>query len=167
MTDPLAAYRSGSTEPWTVDILCAIVRAKQPKVLLEAGTYKGLTTAKLAEAMPSDAVLWTVDSGEAGGKPEFTDPRVKYVLSDIMAFLRDTKLAFDFAFVDDNHTYNHVWHEMVLLRQRMRPHGVICMHDVYGPDWRLGLGEICRQFEGISLKLPLLGPLGGLGIIQL
>jgi predicted O-methyltransferase YrrM len=147
--------------------MCAIVRAMKPKTLLETGTYRGLTTTKLAQAMPKDATLWTVDSGDAGGNPEFGTQNIHYVKSDIMAFLRDTKLTFDFAFVDDDHSYDHVWHEIELLRPLMAPHGVICMHDVYAPGWRLALGEVCHAFGGINLKLPLLGPLGGLGIIQL
>jgi predicted O-methyltransferase YrrM len=166
MTDlELEKYRSGSTEPWTVDVLCAFVRATKPKVLLETGTYKGLTTLALAGVMPTDAILHTVDNEDAGAHPTFSDERIKYVKSDIMEWLKDYKgPGFNFAFVDDDHKPAHVTAVLNLLISRMAPNGLITGHDVIG---HFNLAPVYMAFGGTALKLPLLHCAGGLGVIQL
>jgi hypothetical protein len=75
-----------------------------------------------------------------------------------------------FAWVDDDHTAQHVADELELLLQPnmpekriMAPNGIVAMHDVYGG---LGLDGVCRRYHGLPLIFPRLGPAGGIGIIQ-
>jgi hypothetical protein len=46
---------------------------------------------------------------------------------------------------------------------KMNPGGLILLHDVYGV---CDLQEVVKKFGGYSIKLPRLGPAGGLGVIQ-
>lgn len=156
----LDAYRSGSTEPWTVSVLCSLVRVTKPKRLLELGTYKGLTTRELAKAMPPDATLTTVDlKAQHGG---FDDPRVTFVEADALAYIGECPVP-DFVFVDDDHSYDHVAAEVGLLSYVMDA-GLIVLHDVVGP---FGLDRIVREHGGFIIEQPLLHVAGGLGVIEL
>ena len=44
----LGNYLSGSTEPWVVEVLAALVKASNAKTILECGGYLGCTSAWLA-----------------------------------------------------------------------------------------------------------------------
>ena len=79
--------------------------------------------------------------------------------------------SFDFVFVDDNHSVDHVAKELDLLvcptnraNAIAAPGGIVCMHDVIGS---FHLDEVCRRYHGYVLDLPRLHAGGGLGIIQL
>ena len=80
----------------------------------------------------------------------------------------------EFAWVDDDHTPEHVAEELELLCRPtlretavMAPSGIVTMHDVYGDGTMPGLAGVCASYHGSSLRFPRLGRLGGLGIIQL
>ena len=163
--DPLADYRSGSTEPWTADVLCALVQAKQPRVLLETGTYLGFTTLAIAQNLPEDVVFHTIDWTCGSPAALVNYPQVKFHRVDVMDWLRDySGPPIDFAFVDDDHTAAHVFEELKLLIPKMASDGLICGHDVIGI---FDLDKVFAHFGGISLKFPLLHAAGGLGLIQL
>jgi hypothetical protein len=67
------------------------------------------------------------------------------------------------AWVDDDHTKQHVGDEIEALLPKMSTNGLILLHDVWGV---CDLQEIVGLFGGYSLDLLRNGPAGGLGIIQ-
>lgn len=171
----LAPYRAGSTEPWTVDVLAALIRAKQPKTLLETGTYLGMTTVALAEAMPGDAAFWTVEQDANRFDhpiPALLAANVSRVQADALTFLRGWPgPKFDFVFLDDDHGAVHVAAEIDTLvdwtkspsEWLVAPRALIAVHDVLGP---FHLGAVVAARKGFILDLPLLHKAGGLGLIQ-
>jgi predicted O-methyltransferase YrrM len=175
--DPLEAYKSGSTEPWTVEVLCALIRAKMPYTLVETGTFEGKTTRRFMEAMTSyaprhGAHLWTVegdkDRAEAASAmltatmlPQGTAAQL--VHADALAFLESVSAPMlDFVFLDDDHDAAHVRRELDVVLPKMRPGGIVAMHDVVGP---FGLDRVCKSFGGIVLEFERLHIAGGLGLI--
>ena len=168
MNDPLAKYRSGSTEPWTAALICALVAAKQPEVLLETGTYLGLTTAEMIRVLPAGAVLHTIDNFDSAGViPDdvLNHPQVQFHKADAIQWITDYDGPFiDFAFVDDDHLAPHVDEELEILLPKMSDHGLICVHDVIG---HFGLSNVVRKYHGYVLDMPLMHLAGGLGLIQL
>ncbi len=163
MSDYLMEYYAGSTEPWAVSVLQAMVRLRHPVNILELGTFEGRTTRAIAEVMPDHATLWTVDIERRHGG--FGDPRIKFFEEDAITFLRDIcpEKSMNFVFVDDDHTFGHVSTEITMLRDRcMASDGLIVMHDVIGP---FGLDKIVEREGGFIIALPLLHAAGGLGVI--
>lgn len=179
MSDPLAPYRSGSAEPWTAQLLGAFIRAKKPHVLVETGTFLGLTTAVMMDAMNTYGAehaseLYTVEcdrerfEAAAAFLSQRLSPsglvRVNCVEGEALEFLRLDRLQgqVDFLFLDDDHSAEHVRAELQAAQGLMRPGGLICVHDVIGP---FGLGAVVREFGGLVLDLPRLHAAGGLGVL--
>lgn len=162
MNHILDPYMAGSTEPWTVSVIQALIELYEPKRILELGTFEGLTTEAILE-VAGDAEVWTVDIED---RRLYRGPGANFVEEDAITFLSrpETANAFDFVFVDDDHTREHVEQELGLLIGRvMRPGGLIVMHDVIGP---FNLADLVAEHGGIIIDLPLLHAAGGLGIIR-
>jgi len=166
--DPLRFYRSGSTEPWTVNIMCMIIGCTKPRILLETGTYLGLTTSRLVDNMPPEAVLHTIDTLDTGlpvSPLVLEHPQVRFHETDALQWIKDYDgPKFEFAFVDDDHSAAHVDQELEVLIPKMAPNSLICLHDVHGI---FQLHHVVTKYGGFNLKLPLLHEAGGLGMIQL
>ena len=169
--DPLAEYRSGSTEPATVNILCALVFAIKPRQLLETGTYRALTTERLHFASPEGSTLTTIEHDTKRCQDAVRKcaeyPNILFHNDDAIDFLEAyIGPRFNFVFLDDDHEAQHVAAELDLLLQRnlVAPGGIICVHDVFGP---FGLGPVVVARHGFLLDLPKLHAAGGLGVIQL
>lgn len=160
----LSEYASGSTEPWTVSVLQALIRLRRPKRLLELGTFEGRTTIAMSAVMPRDATLCTVDIEDHWIDLQI-DARTQRYTQDALDFLDSSCDGdHDFVFVDDDHTFAHVKEEVDLLMGGIvSSGGLIVLHDVIGP---FGLDEIVRERGGFIIDLPLLHAAGGLGIIE-
>jgi len=169
-------YSTGVTEPWTQQVVAAILTASNKYSVLELGTYLGHTTVWLADALKYTggkvtSVELDPERCEAA-KERLTNcvggDNWTVVQSDSLAFLREQPVgAYDFVWVDDDHTLSHVAEEMNLLLDRnhqiVAKGGIVLMHDVIGPH---ALGGICKRWHGTILDFPKLGTDGGLGVIQ-
>lgn len=177
MFDTLAAYRDGSTEPWTADLIAALVRATKPANLVETGTFRGLTTKALLDAMSTYAgehgsVIRTIDNDAdrcrraadwLGSLPFAQGVGYEILCGDALAFLRELpEGSIDFLFLDDTHEASHVHQEVVAGLRALRPRGLMVLHDVIGP---YGLDTVVKQYSGVCLDLPRLHVAGGLGLI--
>lgn len=167
----LDKYRSGSTEPWTVSILVALLNAIGAERILELGGYIGLTSEQFARHKLTSAELTVVelDSNRvAACKTRLEGFENTTVVQDDTEHFLSTYEGepFDFVFVDDDHNANHVGRELDLLKARklVRSGGLICCHDVYG---LFGIAPVVAARGGFNLDLPQLHAAGGLGIIQI
>ena len=167
-------YTSGVTEPWCQQAVAALLVATGQRTVLELGSYLGYTTAWLActlERMGGGSIVGVEHEPERANHAYdvlldldlLDDVQWTIARRDALDFLRADHATYGFAWVDDDHTAAHVNEELSLLKPRMAPGGLICMHDVSGP---LGLDEVCRAHGGYVLHFPRLGPAGGLGLIQ-
>ena len=170
--EKLAPYVAGSTEPWSASVVCAFAWSIDARDVLELGAFEGLTTVALAKALPAASITAIEHDASRSG---VTKKRVaaaglenvSVVQNDAIKFLRAcADLAgpcFDFAFVDDDHTYAHVAEELDLLKRVVRPGGLILMHDVIGD---FGLEQLVWHHKGRIIELPLLHAAGGIGVIR-
>ena len=163
----------GATEPWVSRLVGDFVVATGARTVLETGCFTGATSVYIQDALYrlGGGTYWLCDIDPQRLKA--TERRLEqhpfrlvslYFRGDVMRVLQSPDTPrFDLAFVDDEHTKPHVTKELMLLIPRMNPGGLILLHDVYGVT---DLQEVVRQFGGYSIKLPRLGPAGGLGCIQ-
>jgi len=167
----LDVYASGSTEPWAAQVVAALAWSINAGNVLELGAFEGRTTLTLAQRLDANITAVEITSERATTTrkrlAEFTaSPRIEVVEMDALKFLRrciSERRRFDFAFVDDDHTYAHVAEEVDLLKRVVRPGGLIVMHDVIGP---FGLDALVRYHGGFIVELPLLHAAGGLGLVR-
>jgi predicted O-methyltransferase YrrM len=166
-------YATGATEPWIGQILYSLIVAKQqPVTVLETGGYVGTTSAWLAsavEAVGGQLIVCEIDPDRAnkiGRRLAKAGPsdQWKVAIHDALAVINNQPDgSIDFVWVDDDHGKEHVREELEALLPKMAPNGIIAMHDVYGV---CDLAGLCRNFGGVALDFPRIGPGGGLGIIQ-
>lgn len=161
----LDAYLSGSTEPWAVSVLQALVRLKKPRRILELGTFEGRTTRALVDVAKGVEEFVTVDIEDRWEDRPMNTQTYSFIQDDAIEFLKRLEFGvFDFVFVDDDHTRAHVEEELDLLMGGVvSPGGVIVLHDVIGP---FDLGSLVTSRGGFIIELPLLHAAGGLGVIE-
>ena len=170
-------YQPGSTEPWIVELLAALLKASGQKTVLELGGYIGITSAWLALTLAQmgggDLTIAEYDP-EAPERADAVQTRLEAlnltnvtwrVMRDdavrVIRSLPDESLGL--VYVDDNHEKAHVHEELDALIPKMVPGGLITGHDVWGT---CELREVFERFGGYAIDLPRLGPAGGLGILQ-
>ena len=172
---PYADWISGSTEPWTVDILCSLIRAISPLFMLETGTFEAKTTLRMHCASGEGCKFVSLDSYEEyweDASAKCLDLEGVTILNvEAISYLSNYKgPKFNFVFLDDDHGADHVAAELDLLHNfatgegLMAPGGIICVHDVVGS---FGLGPVVVARHDFVLNLPILHRSGGLGIIQI
>jgi predicted O-methyltransferase YrrM len=138
--------------PLEILSLCAIARARQPRVVLEIGTFRGITTLLLALNTPDDAQIFTVDlpPGSAGTQYPVTEPHLvekrgsrtdlwdAYGVTDRItqiycdsATLSPRRLppGIDLVFVDGSHSYDYVRNDSRIAFEVLSPDGVVIWDD--------------------------------------
>ncbi len=149
--------------------------AKQARVVLELGGFKGLTSMAIAERMMAygggQLIICELDKDRCA---DITALFRAYPTrtKGVMARLEQTDaltciaalplLSVEVAFVDDDHTASHVEQEIKALLPKMVRGGIILLHDVVGA---FGLDTVVRRYGGTVIELPLLHAAGGLGVI--
>ena len=160
-------YEMGTTEPWTQQIVANLAGAIGAENIIETGTFEGLTTLWL---ISTGAHVTTVESDpeRAQNAREFFNSlgvgdQVRVITEDALHVLRskgdDT---YDLAFLDDDHTSDHVYAEITEAKRIVRSGGIIAVHDVIGD---FGLKGVLAAHHGISLPLGQLHSNGGLGLV--
>ena len=149
-----------ATDLETLRFLANLVAYQQPKVTVEAGTYKG-HFAVLAGRVVPQSKIHTADTSDYGWQ-EFKPPNVIFYLQDFSEMLVGLpKQSIDFAFIDSGPPFAQEWENHVRYRHYqdvmpyMAPGGLIVSHDMNSTDWH-GAGKIIKQS---SLRLT-----GGRGI---
>jgi predicted O-methyltransferase YrrM len=147
---------TGGVNPGDRRALYYLVRAVRPELLLEIGTHIGSSTVALALAAKedrSDGVggrIVTVDVRDVND--ERTKPweqfqmtvspfrmlsdlglehTVRFVASEASQYLRETENLFDLIFLDGDHDAEAVYREIPLALKRLRPDGLIVLHDYF------------------------------------
>lgn len=170
-----ADYPGGATESWVSLLVASLLKATGIPCALETGAFQGHTTVWLAQALRDmgGGILHVaeLDSARADTVTEAVTglglaPVVHTYVhqQDALTVIRKLpQQSLGLAFVDDDHTGDHVAQEIEELWPKMAPGGIITFHDVYGV---CELHRVVKHYGGYSLDLPRCGPAGGLGILQ-
>jgi len=165
-------HKSGSTEPWVSRLVGDFIVARDARVVLETGSFLGSTSVWLHDALyrrgGGDLHVCDIERERViatNTALAVLDDSVRVISHhvDILKFLESCHWTFDLAWVDDNHEKKHVQRELELLYPKMNPGGLILLHDVFGS---CDLQTVVKQWGGLAIDLPRMGPAGGLGIIQ-
>ena len=102
-------------------LLVMLTRMIRPKCLLEIGTYSGYSALCLAEGMPDDAVLHTVELNDE--QEDFTRPwlegspwadRIHLHIGDALELVPRLGVRFDLVFIDADKRHYADYYRMVL-----------------------------------------------------
>jgi len=167
---------SQGVHPEEAAILYGLVRAIQPKLVLETGTFEGYSTTQLARALYANGGgrLETVDIAEDTG---FRVPEnLRHVVTfrrgmhsremvDILAAGHDR---IDIFFHDSLHTYLNTLGELIAFSPLFNPGCVIVCHDAK-MDFKegFGVGRAIREYaEAIGLEFAVLDTTCGVAVTR-
>lgn len=143
----------------TLLALCCSIRAKN---VLELGVRHGGSNYPLLKAMEiTGGKLTSVDIADYGYRPEQKLEKYwNFVLQDSLSFLKENQNEkYDLIFIDDLHTTEHLYNELLLVDLIATKETLIILHDLMHtgrhPDYNLDIMPPGNEFEGT-------GPHGGL-----
>ena len=127
--------------------------ARDTRLALEIGSFQGVSTAKIARNMPVEGILYCVDPWP--NRNSHRNPCLKIFerhtyrtgISHKLRIIQDLSenvlhrlpAAFDFIFVDGDHSLTGISSDWVLVKEKLRHGGIVCLHDVLIPSsepWR-------------------------------
>lgn len=169
-------WAAGSTEPWIVHAMRWLIVAAGARRVIEIGGFQGFASKRIAHALSTlpwrtHFTVCEIDPDRALAIDAVfntqTLPEVErdVVCADSLEWIPTLpNESVDAAWIDGNHEKAHVYQEVGLLLAKMRPGGLLLLHDVWGV---CDLQEVTSLYKNaIALDFPRLGPAGGLGIIQ-
>ena len=168
--------RTGNVSLHELVAIASLVSHRQPRVVVEIGTFDGNTTLQMAANAPADARVFTLDLPPSGACAGELDPQDAAYIADptrqrrkflgtphaakIAQWLGDSATfdfaaaldgrRVDFAFVDGSHGYDYVRSDTERLRLLLADDAVVLWHD-YTPVWP----GVIRWLDELSRELPL------------
>jgi len=120
--------------------LFSIALSLRAKRILELGVWRGTSTQPLLYAAKlTNGLLESVDISRKRGRKAF-DPEKnqelrehwKFYKKDAIQFLQDLPddLIYDLIFIDDDHAYQHVKEELLLIANHVNKRSIILLHDL-------------------------------------
>ena len=163
----------GATDIETLDLLAQLVRYERPARVVEAGTYRGHGALVMAAALRANGIeghVWTADPVDHGIGPYISANNLGALLTwrnvSFDEMLPEVPTPIDFAFIDasDRRPGGDVLmrlHHLNLVMPKMRPGGLILVHDTGAKRGDWGGLELILQMGGVNLRGPR-----GLTLIQ-
>jgi predicted O-methyltransferase YrrM len=154
--------------------ICSLVRAQNPRLVVEIGTYRGFTTLHLSRNTADSCHIFTVDlppesaSNAAfysdshlvracGAMPRVfgNDPKITQILQDSTTINWEHVLSapIDFAFIDGSHLYEHVRKDTEGIMKALAPKGVMVWHDYFAVEIRRGVRKYLNELYRNGLPL--------------
>lgn len=110
--------------------LWAAIKYLKPKNVVELGTYKGVSTRVMLDALPPNSKLVTVDIKEdAEYLNTVEDDRLKLIIGNSLS-VADEFYDIDFLFVDTDHTYEVVCKEWDLYKTKLNSTAFVVFDDI-------------------------------------
>ncbi len=180
VTDDAGDFTDGSAEPWVRDVLAALLVANASRTVVEVGGFRGATSARLLRAMlplpwSKSLTVCEIDPQRAVDVQAALDANgkcgyAKVVVANSLDWIPTLPAeSVDFCWLDGNHEKQHVLFELHALLSRMAPGGIVAGHDVFGSCQLSEVFALVASQTGwrsMSLDLPMLGPAGGIGLLQ-
>lgn len=116
-------------------VLSMLSKMISPKRILEIGTFTGYATLCLAEGLPANGLIYTLDINEEledmvrghFAESEF-DAQIKYIIGDATQTVTQLEETFDLIFIDADKKNNGTYYDLVF--DRLRPGGLIIVDNV-------------------------------------
>ncbi len=129
---PMARMLSGHYQGRVLSFLSKIL---SPRRILEIGTFTGYATLCLAEGLPGDGILYTIDINEEleervreyFSKSAYND-RIKYILGNAVNVIPDIDEVFDLVFIDADKKNNLTYYNLIF--DKIRKGGLIIVDNV-------------------------------------
>lgn len=151
-----------ATDKESLNFLFGLLNYIKPKVIVEAGTYKGHFAVGAARLLP-DSHIYTADINVHADLPEL--PNLTFYRGDFVDMLNEYQLGFDFAFIDsgpppnvfedpDIRTIRSQHWEVA--KKLAHVYGLLVCHDMVQNSWHGGIeiaGESVRLWGGCGLSL--------------
>lgn len=150
-----------SLNPFEKSILIHLLAASKPKIILELGVYKGITTKYMCSWLRQFKVNATivgfdledvlrelkindkeVSDLEASGQVKFMPG---YLPGTLDKFLHEHKGTIDFALIDAQHDYPSVYGELSRIWPYLSPNGFIVCHDYHKPRIQYAIERFSRK----------------------
>ena len=162
-----------ASDPAQCELLAALVRCAKPRIVVEAGTYKGHGALAIARALHVNGPtghLWTADPYEFGQRDTLAGlPNVSFCNEDFLTML-DRLAEVDFAYIDASEWGPNGRDASLRVRHfeavlpKLAPGGLICVDDTKADDWNDGEGG--KSVLRIRERCFNFGFLRGLSIYQ-
>lgn len=146
-----------STDTPTRLAIAGLCFAKQPKKALELGGCEGGTSQWLARLLLHCGGALTVVENDVNRVQALTKrmtqfPNVIVSALDSLTFLQMSATdSYDFIYVDDDHTEEHIRQAIPELRRISRNGALVCFHDVEPPSGYIG--RLCLEAGGYLLGI--------------
>lgn len=148
----LPPFDGHATDIETLEVLFALVRLQKPEVVVEAGTYRGHGAIFMGSACKQNkgGMVHTADPFDNGQMATLNNAGlswwVRYWPEDYLSMLETISGPIDLAFIDasapDATGARLRWEHFEATLPRMRPGGMVCVHDTAADDWSDGEGGI-------------------------
>lgn len=154
--------------------ISSLVKAQNPRSVVEIGTYRGFTTLHLSRNTADSCRIFTVDLPPESAKdapfhsdPHLVaacaavprvfgnDPKITQILQDSTTINWEQVLnaPIDFAFIDGSHLYEHVRKDTEGIMKALAPKGVVVWHDYFAVEIRRGVRKYLNELYRNGLPL--------------
>lgn len=145
--NPQGWYRNGPSMEW-------LIRRGNVKVVIEVGSWLGLSTRHIAKTLPEDGVVYAIDHWLGSPNEDnssfdipnlyrsflsnvihenLTHKIIPVRMSSLEASVR-LKVKPDLIYLDATHDYNSVLQDLILWFPLVKGHGILCGDDYYWGD---------------------------------
>ena len=160
--------------PAELAYICSLVKAQNPRLVVEIGTYRGFTTLHLSHNTADSCQIFTVDLPPESAKdaPDYSDshlvkacgavprvfgndPKITQILQDSTTIQWENFLnaPIDFAFIDGSHLYEHVRKDTEGVMKALAPKGLVVWHDYRKVEIRKGVRKYLLELYRNGLPL--------------
>lgn len=138
-------------------LLKMLVKMIRPKQVLEIGTYSGYSALCLAEGLPEDGMLHTIEINDE--QEEFTRPwlenspyarQIKFYIGNALELIPQLGVTFDLAFIDGDKRRYCEYYELVL--DRLSPGGYILADNTLWDGHVLEEHPSAKDLQTIGIK---------------
>ena len=159
LLDGLEPLNNIATDQESLNFLFGLLNYIKPKVIVEAGTYKGHFAVGAARMLP-ESRIYTADIDVHTTLPEL--PNLTFYQGDFVDMLNEYRLGFDFAFIDSgpppggDKTKTIRMTHWEAAKRLCHVRGILACHDMAANNWHGGpeiTGESVRLLGGRGISL--------------
>ena len=116
-------------------LLTMLVELIKPKTILELGTFTGYSAICMAQGLPENGLLVTIDGNpevESLARKYFKisglEEKIRFIVGDALQIIPDLNICFDMAFIDADKEQLSDYYSMVM--EKISPGGVIVVDNI-------------------------------------